>query len=87
METIRDTGIKYVNGDRMLEGDKVVFEFYEFGAIPEKVECKIVYKNAAFYLVSDLIVNNKPALEKTIASVLENNAQVPRKYPMSIIKI
>ncbi len=87
METIKDTGIKYVNGDRMLEGDKVMFEYYEFGATPEKVECKIVYKNTAFYLVSDLIVNDKPALEITIASVLENNAQVPHKHPMNIIKI
>ncbi len=26
-------------------------------------------------------------LEKTIASILENNAQVPHKHPMNIIKL
>jgi len=87
METIKDTGIKYVNGDKILEGDNVMFEYYEFRAVPEQVECKVEYKNAAFYLVSNLIVNDKPTLEVTIASILENNAQVPHKHPMNITKI
>ena len=87
METIKDTGVKYINGDKILEGDNVMFEYYEFRAVPEQVECKVEYKNAAFYLVSNLIMNDKPALEVTLASVLENNAQVPNKHPMNIIKI
>ena len=86
MKTIKDTGLKYENGDRMLEGDIVEFEFYEFRAIPEKVRCVITYKNAAFYVESELRMNDKPVVEKTIASILENNAQVPGKHPMNIIK-
>jgi hypothetical protein len=86
MKTIRDTELKYVNGDRMLEGDIVEFEWYEFRAVPEKIKCVITYKNGAFYLDSELLVNGKPALSVTIASVLENNAQVPRKNPMIITK-
>ena len=87
METIKDTGLKYVNGDKILEGDNVIFEYYQFGATPEKIESKIEYKNGAFYVVSDLIVNGKPAIETTIASILENNEQVPHKHPMNITKI
>jgi hypothetical protein len=87
MKEIKDTGLKYVDGNSILEGDDVIFEYYEFGAMPEKIECKIEYKNAAFYVVSNLIINNKPAIEKTIASILENNAQIPSKHPMNITKI
>lgn len=87
MKTVKDTGLKYINGDRMLEGDNVEFEWYGFGVMPEKTKCVITYKNAAFYLESELTLNGKPALEKTIASVLENNAQVPNRLPMNIIKI
>lgn len=86
MKIIKDTELKYLNGDKMLEGDDVIFTYYLFGAMPEKIECKIKYKNAAFYLVSNLTINNEPAIEKTIASILENNAQVPHKHPMDIIK-
>lgn len=87
MKTIKDTELNYVNGGRMLEGDIVDFEYYGTKAVPEKVRCTITYKNAAFYVESELIVNGKPYLEKTIASILENNAQVPKKYPMNIIKV
>jgi hypothetical protein len=86
MREIKDTGITYVNGDRILEGDIVDFEFYQFRAIPEKVRCVVTYKNAAFYLESELSINCKPAIDKTIASILENNAQVPNKHPMYINK-
>ena len=66
-------------------GDDVIFEWYEFGVMPEKIECKIVYINAAFYVASNLLINEKPAVEKTIASILENNAQVPKKHPIIFI--
>ena len=87
MKEIKDTGIRYINGDKILKGDIVEFEWYQLGAVPEKIKCVITYKNTAFYIESELFVNGKPILEKTIASILENNAQVPHKYPMNIIKI
>ncbi len=89
MKTIKDTELKYVNGDKMLEGDNVVFEYMRKGGgvMPEKLEGVITYKNAAFYIESNILVNNKPAWEKTIASILENNAQIPDKFPMDIRKI
>ena len=86
MKNIKDTELKYTTGERILEGDNVIFEYYQFGTMPEKIECSVEYKNGAFYLVSKLLVNDKPALEVTIAHILENNAQVPRKHPMNIIK-
>lgn len=87
MKTIKDTELKYINGDKILEGDNVLFEYYQFRAVPEKVEGKIKYKNGAFYIVSNLLVNNEPAFEITLASVLENNSQVPYKHPMNITKL
>lgn len=87
MREIKDTELKYVNGDRMLEGDIVDFEWYQFGAVPEKERCVITYKNAAFYVESPILINGKPMIEKTISSIIENNAEVPHKYPMNIIKI
>ena len=81
MKTIKDTELCYMNGDKMLEGDKVELEYMRKGGgvMPDKKEGVIVYKNAAFYIVGD-------DFETIIASVLENNAQMPHKYPMNIIK-
>ncbi len=87
MKEIKDTGLKYVDGDRMLEGDSVEFSWYEFKVVPEKIEGVITYKNAAFYFESNLKINGKPAVERTIASILENNAQIPDKHPMYIKKV
>lgn len=83
----KKTELRYVNGDKIIEGDKVVFEWYQVGAMSEKAKCIITYKNAAFYIESELLLNGKPVLKKTIASILENNAQIPyipHKYPMYI---
>jgi hypothetical protein len=82
MNKIRDTELCYMNGDRMLEGDMVELEYMRMGGgvVPDKTKGVITYKNASFYIVGD-------ACDITIASVLENNAQVPHKYPMSINKI
>lgn len=89
MKTIKDTELKYINGDKMLEGDKVELEYMRMGGgvLPEKIKGVITYKNAAFYIESDILVNGKPASEITIATILENNAQVPNKYPITINKI
>jgi hypothetical protein len=86
MKTVKDTELKYLNGDRMLEGDNVEYEYMRKGGgvMPDKLKGTIVYKNAAFYIVSN---NPENPWEKTIASILENNAQVADKYPMNIIKI
>ena len=82
MKTIKDTELKYLNGDKILEGDNVVFEYMAQGggAMPDKVKGVIAYKNAAFYIVGE-------DFEITIASILENNAEVPHKHPMNIFKI
>jgi len=79
MKTIKDTELKYINGDKILEGDNVEFEYMGQGAMPDKLKGVITYKNGAFYIVGE-------DWEKTIASILENNAQIPHKYPMNIIK-
>ena len=78
--TIKDTELKYVNGDKILEGDNVEFEYMSTGVMPDKLKGVITYKNAAFYIVGE-------DWEKTISSILENNAQVPNKYPMYITKL
>lgn len=89
MKTIKDTELTYLNGDKILEGDNVELEYMRKGGgvMPDKLEGTIVYKNAAFYIESNIQVNGKPSWDKTIASILENNAQVPDKYPMNIIKL
>jgi hypothetical protein len=81
MKTIKDTELKYINGEPILEGDNVELEYMRIGGgvMPDKVEGVIEYKNGAFYIVGK-------DFEKTIASILENNDQVPYKYPMNIIK-
>lgn len=87
MKTIKDTELQYVNGDKIIEGDKVEFGWYEFKAIPEKIKGVVTYKNGAFYFESNSLINDKPVVEKTIASILENNAQVPYKHPMTLLKL
>lgn len=89
MREIKDTGMKYTTGEKIFEGDDVIFEFSRSGggAMSDKVECNVVYKNFAFYLVSKLTMDGKPALEVTIASIIENNAQIPHKHPMYINKV
>lgn len=89
MKTIKDTELKYANGDKILEGDNVELEYMRTGggAMPDKVKGVITYKNAAFYIESEMKVNGKPAIEVTIASILENNVKVPDKYPMYITKL
>ena len=82
MKIIKDTELNYSNGDRILEGDNVELEYMRQGggAMPDKVKGIIAYKNAAFYIVGE-------DWEKTLSSILENNAQAPHKYPMFITKI
>ena len=82
MKTIKDTELNYLNGDKILEGDNVELEYMRKGGgvMPDKVKGVITYKNAAFYIVGE-------DWEKTIASILENNAQVSDKHPMNISKI
>jgi hypothetical protein len=89
MKTIKDTELKYLNGDKILEGDNVEYSYMRKGGgvLPDKLKGTIVYKNAAFYIESDILLNGNPAWEKTIASILENNAQIPDKFPMDIINL
>lgn len=67
-----------VDGKWLLDGIDFDGHFVEWG---------FSYEPKTYLKESELIVNEKPALEKTIVSILENNAQVPHKHPMNIIKI
>jgi len=82
MRKLKDTELQYINGDKILEGDRVEFEYYRqgVGVMPNKLEGVITYKNAGFYIVGE-------GWEKSISSILENNSQIPYKHPMNIIKI
>ena len=88
MKEIKDTELNYINGEKILEGDKVELEYMATGALYEKVKGEIVYKNAAFYFISDdKDIFTGKNFEMMIASILENNAKVPHKYPINITKL
>lgn len=80
MKTIKDTELNYVDGNRILEGDKVELEYSRKGGnLSEKIQCVIEYKNGSFYAVGK-------DFEITLSDILENNAQVPHKYPINLLK-
>ena len=73
MKTIKDTELNYGNGEKMLEGDNVILEYYRNGGgpYPDKLAGVITYKNGAFYIVGCL-------WEVALCTIIENNIMAHR---------